>query len=207
MDYSDIYIIKGTKQALIALSKILGKKIQIFLFQKREEELDKIYSYPQEIDQHTYEDINSRELEKLFSDKDYYEITLQIDGIMIREIGHYLLDDDNNKIGVIILRQDVTGATYVYEWIEDVFGFNNNSKILPIDGVDEMMEYTMNQAIKKIGIPVAYMKKKDKKEFIRYLDERGVFQIKKSSEKVASFLNISKFTLYTCLEEIRNENT
>ena len=56
----------------------------------------------------------------------------------------------------------------------------------------------------EIGKPVIYMKKKDKREFIKYLDDRGFFQIKKSSDRITNYLDISKFTLYSHLEDIRS---
>ena len=75
------------------------------------------------------------------------------------------------------------------------------------DDVGQMMDMIIEQASAVIGKPTVYMNRADKKNFIKHLDERGVFQIKKSSERVAKFLDISKFTLYACLEEIRAEKS
>ena len=40
---------------------------------------------------------------------------------------------------------------------------------------------------------------------VRYLDEKGVFLIKKSAERVAEFLDISRFTVYNYLNEVKEE--
>ena len=45
-----------------------------------------------------------------------------------------------------------------------------------------------------------------KKYVIEILDNKGVFLISKSSERVCEFLGISKFTLYNYLDQVR-ENT
>jgi predicted transcriptional regulator YheO len=47
------------------------------------------------------------------------------------------------------------------------------------------------------------MKKEDFLKIIKFLDEKGVFLIKNSIEWVAKKLNISKFTIYAYLKEVR----
>ena len=48
---------------------------------------------------------------------------------------------------------------------------------------------------------LAMLTKEDKVAVVRYLDEKGAFLIKKSAEKVADFLGISRFTVYNYLNE------
>ena len=50
------------------------------------------------------------------------------------------------------------------------------------------------------------MNRAEKIEMVRYLDQKGVFLITRSSEKVCEVLDISKFTLYNYLEIVRKEN-
>ena len=49
------------------------------------------------------------------------------------------------------------------------------------------------------------MTREDKIEFIKLLDDKGVFYITKSSEKVCQYLNISKYTFYNYLDTIRKD--
>lgn len=49
------------------------------------------------------------------------------------------------------------------------------------------------------------MNKEAKIKLLRFLDERGVFLIQKSGQKVCELLGISKFTLYNYLEEARGK--
>lgn len=51
------------------------------------------------------------------------------------------------------------------------------------------------------------MQKEDKVEVIRYLQKRGVFLIKGAIEKVAKRLNVSRYTLYNYLSEIKPEKS
>ena len=47
--------------------------------------------------------------------------------------------------------------------------------------------------------------KEDKVAVVRYLDNKGAFLIKKSAERVADFLGISRFTVYNYLNEAQEE--
>ena len=43
----------------------------------------------------------------------------------------------------------------------------------------------------------------DKFNLIRFLDEKGAFLVRNSSDKVCEFLDISKYTLYAYLKDIK----
>jgi len=57
--------------------------------------------------------------------------------------------------------------------------------------------------LKRQTIPPSRMEKSDKIEIVKELDERGLFMVKGAIDLVASRLDISKFTLYGYLEEIK----
>ena len=102
---------------------------------------------------------------------------------------------------------DVTDIVFVQNQLQDLSGYAAPSGDKECSDVNELMDLIISKASKMIGKPAMYMNKNDKKEFIRYLDERGFFQIKKSTDKVAKFLDISMFTLYSNLEDIRSSQT
>ena len=63
--------------------------------------------------------------------------------------------------------------------------------------VNELLDVLIEQAVAKVGKPVAMMNKDDKVAVVQYLDHAGAFLITKSGDKVSSYLGISKFTLYS----------
>lgn len=67
--------------------------------------------------------------------------------------------------------------------------------------VDELLDTLMQDAVQSTGRQLAMLTKEDKVAVVRYLDEKGAFLIKKSAEKVADFLGISRFTVYNYLNE------
>ena len=71
--------------------------------------------------------------------------------------------------------------------------------------IDEILVNLIDNAKNQVDKPIAYMNKEDKLKIIKFLDERGAFTITKSVETVAQELNVSKFTIYNYLKEIKNE--
>ena len=56
-------------------------------------------------------------------------------------------------------------------------------------------------AVHHTGKDVKELEKEDKVAIVHYLDGKGAFLIKKSAERVADFLGISRFTVYNYLNE------
>lgn len=67
--------------------------------------------------------------------------------------------------------------------------------------VNELLDLLIEQAIDKVGKPVAMMNKDDKIAVVQYLNNAGAFLITKSGDKVSSLLGISKFTLYSYMDK------
>ena len=63
----------------------------------------------------------------------------------------------------------------------------------------------MKEAVEQTGHSFETLDKDDKAAVVRYLDKKGVFLIKKSVERVADFLGVSRFTIYNYLNEAQEE--
>ena len=151
----------------------------------------------------------------------YNYITQAKNGKILRSTSIYLKDDDGNLIGCICINFDITdllkarnvleGATYTYpeltfESNTDCDGANSPEAEVITGDINELLDTLIQKSIHTVGVPVGMMSKEDKIKGIRFLEKKGVFLIKKSSERVARFYDISKFTLYNYLEEIRNDD-
>src|SRR5699024_7433171 len=65
-----------------------------------------------------------------------------------------------------------------------------------------------NEAIDYVGKPLAFMRKKERVQMIKYLNESGAFSIHKSIPIIAEKMNVSRYTIYNYLKEIEaKENT
>ena len=67
----------------------------------------------------------------------------------------------------------------------------------------DLLDELIAQSVKLVGKPVALMSKEDKVKAIRFLNETGAFLITKSGDKVCKFFGISKYTLYSYIDEAK----
>jgi len=69
--------------------------------------------------------------------------------------------------------------------------------------LEDALEQLIAQGEAHVGKPLDKMSRAEKQQLVRYLDERGAFQLRKAVEGVAEMLGVSRFTVYNYLEAIR----
>jgi len=70
--------------------------------------------------------------------------------------------------------------------------------------VADLLDELIEQSVKLVGKPVPLMNKEDKVKAIQFLNDTGAFLITKSGDKVCKFFGISKYTLYSYIDEAKN---
>ena len=105
---------------------------------------------------------------------------------------------------IFSLNYDITAFTAASTAIQSLIATKDKLPDLTGDSprqithnVNELLDLLIEQAVAKVGKPVAMMNKDDKVAVVQYLDHAGAFLITKSGDKVSSYLGISKFTLYS----------
>lgn len=66
--------------------------------------------------------------------------------------------------------------------------------------VGELLDDLIDESVRLVGKPAHAMNREEKKMAIEHLNKAGAFLITKSSEKVAEYFGISKFTLYNYID-------
>ena len=131
-------------------------------------------------------------------------LTKTEDGRILKSSTFYLRDDDGSISYIFSLNYDITAFTAASTAIQSLIATKDNLPDLTGDSprqithnVNELLDLLIEQAVAKVGKPVAMMNKDDKVAVVQYLDHAGAFLITKSGDKVSSYLGISKFTLYS----------
>ena len=126
------------------------------------------------------------------------------DGRILKSSTFYIRDDDGSISYIFSLNYDITAFTAASTAIQSLIATKDNLPDLTGDSprqithnVNELLDLLIEQAVAKVGKPVAMMNKDDKVAVVQYLDHAGAFLITKSGDKVSSYLGISKFTLYS----------
>ena len=79
---------------------------------------------------------------------------------------------------------------------EDVYGQ------IPLS-VNDLLENLIEQSVRIVGKTPALMTKDEKIKAIKFLQDAGAFLITKSGDKISQFFGISKFTLYSYIEQAK----
>lgn len=126
------------------------------------------------------------------------------DGRILKSSTFYIRDDNGSISYIFSLNYDITAFTAASTAIQSLIATKDNLPDLTGDSprqithnVNELLDLLIEQAVAKVGKPVAMMNKDDKVAVVQYLDHAGAFLITKSGDKVSSYLGISKFTLYS----------
>lgn len=73
-------------------------------------------------------------------------------------------------------------------------------KVVNNKSSDKIIEDIFAEGLKIVGKPVALMNKEDRMRLVCYLKENGGFSFKKSIERIAEMMNVSRYTIYNYLK-------
>ena len=135
-------------------------------------------------------------------------LTKTKDGRILKSSTMYIRDDNGNIAYLLGINQDITEFVMMHRSFESLIGIGQAEagtveKITT--SVSELLDDLLLEAERLVGKPGPLMNKVERLKAISYLNEKGAFLISKSSEKIAEYFNISKFTLYSDLNTVKEE--
>lgn len=134
-------------------------------------------------------------------------ITQTKDGRILRSTSLYKKNSKGATIAAICINYDVTDLMMAKRTLDSLTTGGQQVEVKEsfVSNVSDLLEALLQEAQEQVGKPVAAMTKEDKMKMIQLLDLKGAFLVKKSGEKICSYLNISKYTLYSYLEESKSQ--
>ena len=153
----------------------------------------------------------------LFEDSDFianYQTENKY-GKKLKSTTIFIKNDKKKIIGFLCINYALDHLTEIRKKIDDfcevnkgvdknVFNDKENKEFFA-DNLDGLLEKVFTKAQEKLGKPIEKMQKDDKLEVVRYLQKKGVFLIKGNIDKIANKLNVSRYTIYNYLSEIKPE--
>ncbi len=134
-------------------------------------------------------------------------VTKTRDGKVLLSSTMYIKNDEGQALGALCINTDVSKKIEIKEYLDrclpDELNKKESSEEFFATNVSDLLLYLIDEGIKKIGKPVCEMTKEDKMEVLRFLDNKGALLINKSGTKICQVLEMSKYTLYNYLDEIR----
>ncbi|KUK86021.1 MAG: YheO-like domain-containing protein [candidate division TA06 bacterium 34_109] len=155
----------------------------------------------------------------LFHDTDYVANyrTESKDGKKLKSTTIFIRDENKKIVGFLCINFNLEPLMNLSREIDEfcnvINNINNKENVLKeereesfSDSLDELMERLFSKAQRKIGKEINKMQKEDKIEMVRYLQEHGIFLVKDAIDRLADKLNVSRFTIYNYLAEVKSEN-
>lgn len=127
-------------------------------------------------------------------------------GRVIKSSTTFIFDKKGGVTGAVCINMDVTKLLRAQQELAEHVGYDasENRREQYAQSLNEIVEQYLRSAENEIGKPATEMDKSEKKRALAYLDSKGVFQIVKANVRLCEFFGISKFTLYSYLDEVRS---
>ncbi len=138
--------------------------------------------------------------------------TTSADGRILRSLAVTLRDDDGRPIGVLGVNLDISDIVRAERALSALTG--GGAETVAGDGAPDAEELfggdirdvlagMITGILADMRKTPATMTRDEKMEVVARLEERGAFLVKRSAEQVAEALDLSRFTVFSYLKEIR----
>ena len=129
------------------------------------------------------------------------------DGRILKSSTIFLKDESGKYRFILGINHDMTdfinaqsALSNIVENIEaageDIYGQ------IPLS-VNDLLDNLIEQSVKLVGKTPALMTKDEKVKAIKFLQDTGAFLITRSGDKISQFFGISKFTLYSYIDQAK----
>lgn len=131
-------------------------------------------------------------------------------GLICKSCTTFIADENNRIIGSVCINLNVTDIFHASGALKKLLdvpsidepAIQDENGVL-VNNVDDVLGYFLNIAVEKIGKDPLAMSKSEKIRALGYLDRKGILKISKASLELCERFNISKYTLYSYIEEAR----
>ena len=137
-------------------------------------------------------------------------LTRTKDGKILKSSSVYIRDENGKVTGILGINYDISMMQLFENSLHDFISADQQASREPERitlNVADLLDDLIRQADELVGKPVALMTKDDKVKAIRYLSNSGALLITKSGDKIAKHFGISKYTLYSYLDNSKTGGT
>lgn len=130
-------------------------------------------------------------------------ITTAQNGKKIKTSIVFIRDENENIVGVFGINFDLTTAIQWQASLDQLLKTKDGDANVQEqygNTIDEVFENIIDQTFREMDIHPPIRSKEQRQQLVRLLDQKGVFLIKNSTDRVAEILNVSKQTIYNDLD-------
>lgn len=129
-------------------------------------------------------------------------LTRTPDGKILKSSSLYIRNSRGNVSCIFSINYDITNMLMMHQELGEFMSLQDREQVEPekIININNVLDELIAQSVQQVGKPVALMNKDDKVRAIRFLNDSGAFLVTKSTDKVAKYFGISKYTLYSYID-------
>ena len=127
------------------------------------------------------------------------------DGKTLRCGSVFIHDENGNPVASFCLNVNVTPFLLFSRFLRTLPAGEDELDVTELFSEDlaQMVETMIAECAYQVGKPISLMSKSDRLQMVKLLDERGVFQLRKSVPLVAERLGVTQKTIYNYLAELQ----
>lgn len=133
------------------------------------------------------------------------------DGKILKSLAVTLRDRGNRPIGVLGVNFDISEMVHVQRTLSALTAVGRlGSEAVPqtqevfANDIREVVAAMVTRVLSEMGKTPGAMTRDEKREVVKRLEERGAFLVKRSAEQIAEALDLSRYTIFSYLKEIRH---
>jgi predicted transcriptional regulator YheO len=126
------------------------------------------------------------------------------DGKTLRSSSIFVHDEHGQPVAAFCVNLNLTPVLLFEGFLRTLSTYERKSEVTEFfsDDFGNMLDTMIAECVNRIGKPVSLMIKRDRMRVAGMLDERGVFQIRRSVPLVAKRLGVTEKTIYNYLTEL-----
>lgn len=154
-----------------------------------------------------------RMLRTLRSTDETQDVRLYIssqEGKILKSLAVTLRDESGEPYGLLGLNYDISEVVQAQRTLANFTAAGTLSGPAPEAGeifagdIRDVVAGMVTKILNEMGKTPAAMSREEKMEVVKRLEERGAFLVKRSAEQVGEALDLSRYTIFAYLKEIRH---
>ena len=137
-------------------------------------------------------------------------LTKTPDGKILKSSTVYIRNSKGKVSAIFSINYHISKLLMVESAVRDLISTGEETQQTEpekIVNINDLLDDLIEQSVALVGKPVALMNKDDKVKAIRFLNQNGAFLVTKSSDKIAKYFGISKYTLYSYIDTKQEEKS
>lgn len=140
--------------------------------------------------------------------QDLFVYRSQVDGKTLQSSSVFLRDQDGRAWGSFCINFNITPLLQFQRYLESMVPVSPKADFKErfTDDIEETLHQLILDATERIGKPLSELTREERLELVRALEHKGAFLVRRAVPFIAQHLNVTRYTIYNYLAEIRGSD-